>query len=192
MDSPSKMSSYLETAVIDPQILLKGKTPRLVDEWQLAPNLWDAARYEIDWRSELGQFIFTGSSVPVDSDSVIDSGAGRFSWLTMRPMSLYESGESNGDMSLRELFNRKEKVQGQSSSTLRDIAYYICRGGWPQLVDLKPQEAISIPYDYYNAIIKSDINRADGVRKNPERVKNLMRSYARNICTQATNITRIN
>lgn len=189
MDEPSKRDSNIQLAEIDPGRLLVGKTPRLIDEWQIAPKLWDAARYEIDIRGEVGQFVLTGSAVPVDSKEITHSGTGRFTWLKMRPMSLYESGESSGEVSLGELFDSPGKITGFNNKTIADLAFLICRGGWPQAVGMKAKAALSQGDDYYEAVVKSDISRADGVNKNPERVKRLMRSYARNQGTQITYTT---
>lgn len=180
MDEPSKRDGYIQLADIAPEQLLRGDTPRLVDEWQIAPKIWDAARYEIDSRNKEGQFILTGSAVPKESDEIIHSGTGRFSWLMMRPMSLFESGESSGDVSLEALFSQQDKISGINSIDFNKLAFLICRGGWPRSVDMNEKAALAQATDYYDAVVKSDINRADGVNKHPERVKRLMRSYARN------------
>lgn len=179
MDDPQKREDNIRMSEIDPSRLLTGKTPRLVDEWQIAPKIWDAARYEVDSRSDEGQFILTGSAVPVDSDEIKHSGTGRFTWLTMRPMSLFESGESSGEVSLEALFSEPEAISGKSDMNIDKLAYVICRGGWPRAVEMKERAALAQAADYYDGVVKSDINRADGVSKNPERVKRLMRSYAR-------------
>lgn len=180
MDEPKKRDENVQLSEIDPARLLEGDTPRLIDEWQIAPRIWDAARYEVDARGEEGQFILTGSAVPIDSDEIKHSGTGRFTWLTMRPMSLYESGESTGDVSLEALFATPESISGNNNVTLDRLAFLICRGGWPRSIDMKERPALAQAVDYYDAVVKSDINRADGINKNPERVKRLMRSYARN------------
>lgn len=189
MDDPKNRKINLQMAEIQPERLLIGDTPRLIDEWQLAPKLWDAVRYEVDMRGEEGQFILTGSAVPVDTKEITHSGAGRVTWLTMRPMSLYESGESTGEVSLEKLFLSPEKISGINRLTIDDIAYAICRGGWPHAISMKKRAALSQAYDYYDAIVRSDINRADGINKNPERVKRLMKSFARNQGGQVTNTT---
>ena len=157
--------------------LLSGAVPRLIDEWQLAPKLWDAIRFEVDHRGELGQFILTGSAVPVDTREITHSGTGRFTWLTMRPMSLYESGDSTGDVSLSELFAGKTEIDGGSNLSIDRLAFLVCRGGWPQSVDMRDEIALDQAMDYYDAVVHADINRADNVQKNPERVRRLMRSY---------------
>ena len=174
-------------SVLNTKRLLKGAVPRLIDEWQLAPKLWDAVRFEVDHRGELGQFILTGSAVPADTKEITHSGTGRFTWLTMRPMSLYESGDSTGDISLKVLFENTEEVDGTANLSLDRLAFLICRGGWPQAIDMRDEIALDQARDYYDAVVHSDINRADHVQKNPERVKRLMRSYARNQGGQVPN-----
>lgn len=176
-------------AEINPSLLLEGETPRLIDEWQIAPKLWDAARYEIDHRNAEGQFIFTGSSVPANMDDVIHTGTGRFAWLLMRPMSLYESGESTGDVSLKDLFDGKEKIQGINNLELHKVAFLTCRGGWPRAIYMEEDIALEQAFDYYKAVVEMDISKVDNISKNPERVKKLMRAYARNMGTQASNET---
>lgn len=131
MDNPTSLATNLEMAEIDASVLLDGDTPRLIDEWQLAPKLWDAIRFEIDHRREVGQFVLTGSAVPAEEKEIHHSGTGRFSWLTMRPMSLYESGESNGGVSLAHLFGTPEKIVAVNKLKIDDIAFLICRGGGP-------------------------------------------------------------
>ncbi len=187
MDDPGKRDANIQMADIDPTKLLEGKTPRLIDEWQIAPKIWDAARYEVDIRDEEGQFILTGSAVPIETDEIKHSGTGRFTWLTMRPMSLFESGESNGEVSLENLFSTPETISGKNDMDIDRLSFLICRGGWPRAIDMKERPALAQAVDYYDGIVRSDINRADGVSKNPERVKILMRSYARNQGSQATN-----
>ena len=132
MADPIDKEQNISLVDLNPSLLLAGKTPRLIDEWQIAPKLWDAVRVEVDHRCEEGQFILTGSAVPANMDDVTHTGTGRFAWLTMRPMTLYESGESNGDISLLELFNNTSNLSGINELTLEDIAYLCCRGGWPR------------------------------------------------------------
>ena len=179
MDEPKKREENLQQSEINPEILLTGETPRLIDEWQIAPKIWDSIRYEVDTRGAEGQFILTGSAVPLDSKEITHSGTGRFTWLTMRPMSLFESGESTGEVSLEELFKSPAKIVGKNPLTIDKLAYTICRGGWPHAVGMDEKAALAQAFDYYDAVVRSDINRADGVNKNPERVKRLMHSYAR-------------
>ncbi|MBQ7497568.1 MAG: ATP-binding protein, partial [Selenomonas sp.] len=187
MDEPSKRDANIQMADIAPERLLAGKTPRLIDEWQIAPKLWDAARYEVDTRGDVGQFILTGSAVPVESKEIMHSGTGRFTWLTMRPMSLYESKESTGEVSLENLFTNPKQIKGVNEMTIDTLAFVICRGGWPMAINMKEKAALSQAFDYYDAVVKSDINRADSVTKNPERVKRLMRSFARHQGAQIAN-----
>ena len=187
MDNPSEKEQNLSLAKVNPQRLLKGDTPRLIDEWQLAPTLWDTIRYEVDQRAKMGQFILTGSAVPPDTKEITHSGTGRFSWLMMRPMSLFESGESSGEVSLRELFIGNLDVDGENQNDIEKLAFLICRGGWPGAIDLKEKAALQQAFDYYDGVVKSDINRADGNNKNEERVKRIMRSFARNQGSQVAN-----
>lgn len=180
MDNPESKEQNLSLAKLSPLRLLKGDVPRLIDEWQIAPTLWDSVRYEVDSRGKTGQFILTGSSVPPDTKEISHSGTGRFSWLMMRPMSLFESQESSGEVSLKELFDGNKIVDGENNIDIERLAFVVCRGGWPQSIDLNDKSALQQAFDYYDAVVKSDINRADGVAKNPERVKRIMRSFARN------------
>ena len=189
MANPKDKNQNLSLADLNPNLLLNGKTPRLIDEWQIAPKLWDAVRFEVDHRNLEGQFILTGSSVPANMNDVIHTGTGRISWLTMRPMSLYESGESNGSISLNDLFNSNVSQTGINNLSLNDIAYLCCRGGWPRSIFLDKDIALEQPYDYYDAVVNVDISRVDNVERNSERTKNLMKSYARNIGSQASNET---
>ena len=186
MDNPASFESNLQMAEIDPGILLEGDTPRLVDEWQLAPKLWDTMRFEVDHRHQVGQFILTGSAVPSDEESMKHSGTGRFSWLTMRPMSLYESGESNGKVSLSHLFESRENIVATNSLRIGDIAFLICRGGWPFACSLQGDAALAQAFDYVDAVIKKDVSRVDGTNRNITTTRLLMRSYARNQGSQAT------
>lgn len=180
MDNPEQLQQNLSMAQLNPSRLLSGDTPRLIDEWQLAPKLWDAMRYEIDRRSEPGQFILTGSSVPPDASEILHSGTGRFAWLLMRTMSLFESGESTGDVCLKELFDGNTLIDGESRLSIDDLAFLACRGGWPQAVGKSREASLSQAFDYIDGVIRSDVNRANGMRKDPERVRKLLRSLARN------------
>lgn len=187
MDNPEKKEQNIAMSELSPKRLLKGAAPRLIDEWQLAPKLWDAIRFEVDHRSELGQFILTGSAVPANTTEITHSGTGRFTWLTMRPMSLYESGDSTGEASLENLFAGTKSIDGDSNLSIDRLAFLVCRGGWPQSVDMRDEIALDQAFDYYDAVVHSDINRADGVQKDAEKVKRLMRSYARNQGAQVPN-----
>ena len=187
MDDPEKKEQNIAMSELNPKRLLKGAVPRLIDEWQIAPKLWDAIRFEVDHRRDLGQFVLTGSAVPPDTKEITHSGTGRFTWLTMRPMSIFESGDSSGEVSLKSLFDQPDEIDGESTLDIDRLAFLVCRGGWPQSIDMRDEIALDQPIDYYEAVVKSDINRADGVQKNPERVKRLMRSYARNQGSQVPN-----
>lgn len=168
-----------QLAEMNPDLLLRGETPRLIDEWQAIPALWDSVRSEVDNRSDLGQFILTGSAVPVSSEEIIHTGTGRIGRLTMRPMSLYESGESTGTISISTLFEQPEQIFAENYIDIEQLAFLVCRGGWPQASLLEGKIALDQAFDYYDAVVHYDIQRADGVERDPERVKLLMRSYAR-------------
>ncbi|MCQ2593072.1 MAG: DUF4143 domain-containing protein [Treponema sp.] len=185
MSKPEDVSSNLMMADINPSKLLEGETPRLIDEWQIAPKLWDAVRFEVDHRENYGHFILTGSAVPPKTDEIFHTGTGRFAWIKMRPMSLYESGESTGEVSLKEMFNQPEQLSANNKLSLDDLAFLICRGGWPEAVDMDKDVALDQAFDYYNAIVNTDISRVDDVKRDPERAKRLMKSYARNQGTQS-------
>lgn len=180
MSKPEDVQSNLMMAEIDPSKLLKGAPPRLIDEWQIAPKLWDAVRFEVDHRDNMGHFILTGSAVPPKNDEIFHTGTGRFAWIKMRPMSLFESLESTGEVSLRELFNQPSQLNGENKLDIDDLAFLICRGGWPGAIDMDKDIALDQAFDYYTAIVNTDISRADNVKRDPERTKRLMRSYARN------------
>ena len=186
VSDPEKAEQYLTMAELNPRKLLLGKTPILVDEWQLIPKIWDATCFEVDHREELGQFILTGSSLPVSSKEIRHSGTGRFSWLLMRPMSVHEFGESTGEVSVKELFAKPVEINGENNLSINDIAFLACRGGWPRVVDMDKNTALEQVYDYYDALVKVDISKVDNAIKNQERIKRLMRSLARNQGTQAS------
>ena len=185
MQDPDKKASYLKAADTKPSLLLKGATPRLLDEWQTAPVLWDAVRYSVDMSGKSGQFILTGSAVPKDN-VVQHTGTGRISRFMMRPMSLFESKESNGTVSLKSLFDGDTDIESFSELTIEQIAFAVVRGGWPASVGESEKIALRRAIDYVEAIINQDVNRVDGIEKNPVRVRALMRSLARNISTLAT------
>ncbi len=185
MQDPDKAISYLKAADTKPSLLLKGDTPRLLDEWQTAPVLWDAVRFMVDQRGKSGQFILTGSAVPKDN-VVRHTGTGRISRLLMRPMSLYESMESNGSVSLKALFDGETEIDNFSTLTIEQIAFAIVRGGWPASIGKSEKIALRHAIDYVEAIINADVSRVDGIEKNPVRVRALLRSLSRNISTLAT------
>lgn len=185
MDRPDMTEQYQRMAKLRPSALLEGEVPHLIDEWQLAPSLWNAVRYEVDQRDDFGQFILTGSSVPAKLDESMHTGTGRIARMKMRPMSLYESGDSNGQVSLGAMFEGSD-VEGSDDHNINDIAYFICRGGWPKAIGQTERIALKQSRDYFDAVVNDDISRVDGVKRNPERTKRLMRSYARNVSTQAS------
>ena len=189
MDAPKDRSSNLRMAQISPDVLLEGATPRLIDEWQIAPELWDTIRFTVDHREQDGQFILTGSVTPLsdeDQELIHHSGAGRIARLKMRPMTLWESGESTGQISMESLFAGATDLTGTSSLELKDIAYLMCRGGWPRAVAQSHDIALGRAFDYYDTVVNVDVKEPDHVERNPERVKLLMRSYARNQGTQVS------
>ncbi len=186
IEDPARKRQYLELAEVDPSQLLQGDVPHLIDEWQLAPKLWDAVRFEVDKRNEFGQFILTGSAVPPDISEISHTGIGRIASLLMRPMSLFESGDSNGNVSLGSLFSDNLQVSGNCSHTLNDITYLICRGGWPKAVGQKEKIALSQAVDYYESVVESDISRVDDIYRDPERAKRVLKAYARGVSTETT------
>lgn len=183
VDDPSTVNTNKILSEIDPERLLTGDHPRLLDEWQVAPKLWDAVRHHVDRHKGQGQFILTGSSVPADISETIHSGTGRFGWLVMRPMSLYESGDSTGDVSLASLFE-SQPISGCSDLDLDRLTFLICRGGWPESVDMDDDVALDQAFDYIDAVIRNDMSRVDNIRRDPQKVRMLLRSYARNQGTQ--------
>lgn len=185
MQDPARKRQYLELSEIDPARLLSGETPRLIDEWQLAPKLWDAIRFEVDRRDEFGQFILTGPAVPPETSEISHSGIGRISKMLMRPMSLYESGDSSGQVSLAGLFAGNGDIRGESSMNIDKLSFLICRGGWPKAIDEEEDVALQQAIDYFDAIVNADISRVDNVERNKERTKRILRSYARSVGTQA-------
>ena len=176
---PSVLRSSRQLAEMNPLLLLRGETPRLIDEWQTIPALWDTVRSEVDEGNALGRFILTGSAVPVQGDEIEHTGTGRIGRLKMRPMTLWESGESTGAISLTDLFDGPEQVFAENKLDIEELAFLVCRGGWPQASLLEGEIALDQAMDYYDAVVNYDIQRADGVERDPERVKLLMRSYAR-------------
>lgn len=191
VDEPSKKGQNQSLAKLNPNLLLEGKTPRLLDEWQVAPELWDAVRFEVDHRDNgVGQFILTGSAAPLnsnDKEKISHSGTGRIAWLIMRPMTLYESGESNGTVSIKDdLFTNNSSFAAINSLELEDIARLMCRGGWPGACIINSDKALKIADEYITAVTNIDISRVDNVKRSPEFTTRLMRSYARHQSTQAS------
>lgn len=186
MSESGKIEQNRQLAKINPSLLLKGDKPRLIDEWQVAPTLWDSVRFEADHNAGLGLFILTGSSVPPDMSEVIHSGTGRIGWLKMRPMSLWESGDSTGEVSLEDLFTSPESISGITSMDLERIAFLTCRGGWPLSVKMDDEIALDQAFDYIEAVEKRDISMADGVNRDAVRTHRILRSYARHQGAQAS------
>lgn len=176
----------MRLAELSPSLLLDGATPRLIDEWQDAPSLWDAVRFEVDRRDEFGQFILTGSSVPVDARKTAHSGTGRIARLRMRPMSLFESGDSTGSVSLKALFEGERPVARAQAGTVEDLAFLVCRGGWPKAIGQERDVALQQAMDYVDAVAAVDISRVDGVRRSEVSARALLRSYARLVSSQGT------
>lgn len=195
LQDPDKHKSYIEMADTKPSLLLQGDTPHLIDEWQTIPVLWDAVRYAVDQRGRMGQFILTGSTTPLGDDTseneIMHSGTGRIARMRMHTMSLWESRDSSGDVSLEALFEggKNSDVYAESNLSIEDIAYLICRGGWPGVLQLEKQDALDVAYNYVDEVINLDVQRVDDTEKNPERVRQVLRSYARNISTMTTATT---
>ena len=185
LQDPDVSPRYLQTADVKPSLLLIGDNPRLIDEWQMAPVLWDAVRFAVDRRGGTGLFVLTGSAVPSDNVTA-HTGTGRIARLTMRPMSLSESGESNKSVSLAALFRGETDIAAVSNLSIEQIAFLIARGGWPAAVNMAEDASLSVAENYLNAVVNEDISRVDGVEKNPERVSRLLRSLARNIATMVS------
>lgn len=188
MQDPDLQEGYLKLADTKPSMLLEGENPRLIDEWQLAPVLWDAVRVSVDRRKEKGLYLLTGSVV-VDEDKIRHTGIGRISRLEMDTMSLFETGESSGDVSLRELFaNPSVSVDGAKGKlTVEELIFAVCRGGWPSSLEAVGDDAkLFVATDYFNNVVDVDISRVDDVERDPFLAGQLLRSYARNISTLAT------
>ncbi len=192
LHDPEKGAGYLELAELRPSRLLEGPSPRLIDEWQDAPSLWNAVRFTVDKRGGTGHFILTGSTVPRDErpgEAKRHSGTGRISRLKMLPMSLWESGESSGDVSLATLFNGADDIDGNAKIGIDELAFAICRGGWPEAVVAGGPRSLRRAKNYLNTLVEDDLLRMDGVARNPESARAVLRSLARNISTLATATT---
>lgn len=193
LQHPVLGKSYLKLADTNPIELLKGEKPMLIDEWQMAPELWDTVRYLVDESDDDGLYILTGSTT-VDQSKISHSGAGRIKRIVMRPMSLYESGESNGKISLIDLFNDENlNIDGITSNlTLQDLIFVVCRGGWPESLNKKnKKQQLAIVSNYIDVICNTDASEVDGVKRSPQRVKAILKSYSRNISTLASKKTLI-
>lgn len=191
LQNPKLSESYLLLADTDPIELLKGEKPVLIDEWQMAPKLWDTVRYLVDESNNYGEYILTGSTI-IDNEKIMHSGVGRIKRLKMRPMSLYESGESTGEIPLLELFHNSDfNINGKESKlNIHDLIFAACRGGWPETLNIKSKKhQLKIAQDYLDILCQTDASKIDGVKRNPERVKSVIKSYARNISTVAKDTT---
>lgn len=190
IQDPDKRNMYRQMADTQPSLLLEGATPRMLDEWQTIPVLWDAVRFAADKRQEMNQFILTGSATPLDEDEnseIEHTGMGRIARLRMRPMSLWESKESTGQVSLQALFDGTQEMRlYENPHTLQDIAYLLCRGGWPGTIKLDKDVALDVAVNLVDELVNVDVNRVDGTEKNPDRVRAVLRSYARNISTMTS------
>ncbi|MDE6270126.1 MAG: DUF4143 domain-containing protein [Muribaculaceae bacterium] len=188
MDNPASRNANIEAASIDPSLLLAGDKPRLIDEWQIAPQLWDAVRYSVDHTGEDGQFVLTGSAVPIigeDEKNMMHTGTGRIGRVRMRTMSLWESGDSDGQISLRALFDGEKLSSVNNHDDLEHIAYLTCRGGWPRAVFQEPGIALGRAIDYFEAVVHYDLSRLGESLKKADKAVQLMRSYGRLLGSQA-------
>lgn len=193
-DIDEENSNALKLAELKPSLLLEGEKPRLIDEWQLAPNLWNTVRHSVDETGKKGQYLLTGSATPNEkNDKILHSGAGRFAFLDMKTMSLFESGDSNGKISLTELLNGNRKIDGITSDiTYERMAFLICRGGWPDIFNMEDEnDSLGISKNYITAVCESDVSRIDGVSRNSELARLILKSYARLDSTIESNQTLI-
>ncbi len=193
IQDPDKRGSYRKMADAQPSLLLQGDTPRLIDEWQTIPVLWDAVRFAADQRQKMQQFLLTGSATPLndeENDEIEHSGMGRIARLKMRPMSLWESKDSAGQISLKALFDGTQTLElFENPLSLRDLAFVMCRGGWPGTLDLEKEDALEVAFNLVEELVNVDIHKVDNTEKNPDRVRSVLRSYARNISTMAAATT---
>ena len=193
IQNPDQRAMYRKMADTQPSLLLEGETPRLIDEWQTIPVLWDAVRFAADQRQQMNQFILTGSATPLDeeeNEEMEHTGMGRIARLRMRPMSLWESKESRGQVSLKALFDGTQQMGlFESPLTIKDIAYVMCRGGWPGALALDKEDALEVAVNLVDELVNTDVNRVDGSEKDPDRVRAVLRSYARNISTMTAATT---
>ncbi len=190
IQDPDKRAMYRKMADTQPSLLLEGETPHMLDEWQTIPVLWDAVRFAADQRQEMNQFILTGSSTPLDDDENSEmehTGTGRIARLRMRPMSLWESKESRGQVSLKALFDGTQEMGlFENPLTIKDLAFVMCRGGWPGTIGMEKEEALEVTVNLVDELVNTDVNRVDKTEKNPDRVRAVLRSYARNISTMTS------
>ncbi len=193
IQDPDKRNMYRKIADTQPSLLLQGETPRLIDEWQTIPVLWDAVRFAADQRQQMQQFLLTGSATPLNDDENEDiehTGMGRIARVKMRPMALWESKESAGQVSLKALFDGTQEMGlFENPLTLQDIAFVMCRGGWPGALGLEKDDALEVAFNLVEELVNVDIHKVDNTEKNQDRVRSILRSYARNISTMATATT---
>ncbi len=183
MQNPDLQDNYIELANTKPSLLLEGEKPKLIDEWQIAPKLWNAVRYSVDKEGLAGQYILTGSATPKEDDSM-HSGVGRFAFVTMKPMTLYESGDSNGKISLEAILNGDRNIDGiKTDLDYEKIAYVLCRGGWPASINLPEKEALEIAKNYIDVLCEFDISKVDGIKRNPTLARSILKAYARQVST---------
>lgn len=190
ISDPVNLNKNMILAEMNINAILEGEKPKLLDEWQIIPQLWDAVRFAVDHGKGVEQFILTGSAVPPDDEKqkkIHHTGTGRITTMRMRPMSLWESGDSNGNVSLQYLFDNPGKpIFSETDKNLDDIAFLICRGGWPIATTLEQEYALETAFSYYEAVTDADMSRVDGIKRSPTRAKRLMRSLARHQGTQVT------
>ena len=187
MQNPDLQDNYIELANTKPSLLLEGEKPRLIDEWQLAPKLWNAVRYAVDKEGVPGEYILTGSATPKEDDNM-HSGVGRFAFVTMKPMTLFESGDSNGKISLEAVLNGERNIDGiKTDLDYERIAYVLCRGGWPASINLSEKESLEIAKNYIDVLCESDISKVDGIKRNPTLARSILKAYARQVSTIDSN-----
>ena len=181
MQDKTNQEQNIELARLNPKLFLDNPAPMLIDEWQIIPFIWDSIRFEVDQRDEFGQFILTGSSTAKKADENAHSGIGRITKMVMRPMSLYESKDSNGTISLRALFEGDTDIGAKCDKELLDYAFFTCRGGWPKSIGQREKVALNLAKNYYNGLVDEDIKDIDGVKRDRFKVEAILKSYARNI-----------
>ena len=190
LQNPNNQEEYNQISNTKPSLFLNGEKPRMFDEWQMYPVIWDAIRTDVDHTGLKGQYILTGSARPQEG-TTMHTGTGRISRVLMRPMSLYESGESTGEVSLMDLFNNLD-ISGESKLSLEDIASIIVRGGWPAAINIKEDIKYRISKEYVKSLIHEEVKNIDGVERNPEKMQSVLRSLSRNIATPVSNATLVN
>lgn len=183
--NPDEYENNKMIAETKPSLFLNNEKPLLIDEWQIFPNIWDSIRYDVDKTGNKGEYLLTGSATPIDKEPM-HSGTGRIVRLVMRPMSLYESKESNGQVSLKDLFDGNDSISGISSLEIEDYAFLLTRGGWPESIKVDKDICFDYARDYINSIANTDIKIVDGVERNPSKIRSLLRSLARNISSTAS------